>query len=95
MQDPTQETVVDEYTLARAEKIKSLPYGYNYDANSGWVIKNGAYYELMTLRKYDAGVNLLVDEATGAYYSMQDPNMRVNADGTPYVEAAVEVGEEA
>ena len=52
----------------------------------------------MTMRKYDAGLNLLVDGKTGAYYSMQDPTVRVNADGTPYVEAAeeaVEKGEEA
>ena len=98
MQDPAQEVTLDEYTLARAEKIKNLPYGYTYDANSGWVISNGAYYELMTMRKYDAGLNLLVDGKTGAYYSMQDPTLRVNADGTPYVEAAeeaVEEGEEA
>ena len=56
------------------QKVVEPSTGYYLDA-SGWLIEEstGSYYERYTLRKYDATLNVLVDQQTGKFYSMQDP----------------------
>ncbi len=66
-----------------AQIAKEPNTGYRYDPQSGWLINdaNNVYYDKYTMYAYDAAKNLLLDEKTGKYYSMEDPTQEVSVEG--------------